>query len=101
MQLIAPWIGTTDIKDFIWEKNERGQWRAKSVPLGEGMVNFETYFSEFAKLGNRAPVSIHYEYDLGGAEHGNLNPTMPLPEIKNWLAKDLVWLKVQLDKLGS
>lgn len=98
MQLIAPWIGTTDIKDFIWEKNERGQWRAKSVPLGEGMVDFDTYFTEFAKLNNRAPVSIHYEYDLGGAENGNLNPTMPLSEIRKWLAKDLAWLKEQFEK---
>jgi L-ribulose-5-phosphate 3-epimerase len=98
MQLVAPWIGSTDIKDFIWEKNDRGQWRPKSVPLGEGMVNFETYFNEFKKLNNTAPISIHYEYDLGGAEHGNKNPTMPLAEIKKWLAKDLAWLKGQLDK---
>lgn len=25
-----------------------------------------------------APVSIHYEYDLGGAEHGNKETTMSL-----------------------
>ncbi len=98
MQLIAPWIGTTDIKDFIWEKNERGQWRAKSVPLGEGMVDFAAYFNEFKKINNTAPMSIHYEYDLGGAEHGNLNPTMPLPEIRKWLSKDFTWLKNLLAK---
>jgi L-ribulose-5-phosphate 3-epimerase len=98
MQLISPWIGTTDIKDFIWEKNDRGQWRPKSVPLGEGMVDFTTYFNEFKKLNNTAPMSIHYEYDLGGAEHGNLNPSMPLAEIKKWLAKDLTFLKEQLEK---
>lgn len=93
MQLVAPWIGTTDIKDFIWEKNQRGEWRVKSVPLGEGMVDFETYFTEFKKLNNSAPISIHYEYDLGGAENGSKNPHMPLPEIKKWLAKDLAVLK--------
>ena len=98
MQLIAPWIGTTDIKDFIWEKNDRGQWRPKSVPLGEGMVDFETYFNEFKKLNITAPISIHYEYDLGGAEHGNKNTAMPLADIKRWLAKDLAWLKEQLEK---
>jgi len=98
MQLVALWIGTTDIKDFIWEKNDRGLWRPKSVPLGEGMVDFTTYFNEFKKLNNTAPVSIHYEYDLGGAEHGNKNPTMPLAEIKKWLAKDLAWLKEQFEK---
>jgi sugar phosphate isomerase/epimerase len=96
MQLIKPWIGTTDIKDFIWEKNNNGRWTAKSVPLGEGMVDFETWFREFRTFPGSAPISIHYEYDLGGAEHGNLNPGMPLSEIRHWLAKDLAWLKKSL-----
>lgn len=96
MNLVKPWIGTTDIKDFIWEKNSNGRWVAKSVPLGEGMVDFETWFREFKALPGSAPISIHYEYDLGGAEHGNLNPTMPLSEIRKWLARDLAWLKKSL-----
>ena len=93
MRLVGPWIGTTDIKDFIWAKDAKGVWRPKTVPLGEGMVDFETYFTEFRKLNNSHPVSVHYEYDLGGAESGSLNPTMPLKDIKYWLKKDLEWLK--------
>src|SRR5690606_11951950 len=35
MELLAPWIGTVDIKDFLWYKDKE-KWRAKNVPLGEG-----------------------------------------------------------------
>lgn len=95
LQLLAPWIRTTDIKDFIWEKNEKGEWKIKNVPLGEGMVDFKTYFELYKSLGIEGPVSIHYEYDLGGAEHGSRNPEMSLDEISGWLKKDLNFLKNQ------
>jgi sugar phosphate isomerase/epimerase len=93
MKLLAPWIRTTDIKDFIWEKNEKDAWIVKNVPLGEGMVNFSKYFELYKSLNISAPVSIHYEYDLGGAEHGNKNPTMSHEEIYSWLKKDITFLK--------
>ena len=98
MKLLAPWIHTTDIKDFIWNKNEKGQWKVKNVPLGLGMVDFKKYFELYKSLGIEAPVSIHYEYELGGAEHGDKNPTMPYKEIYNWLKKDLTFLRDQFNK---
>lgn len=93
MQLLAPWIGTTDIKDFHWNKDPKGVWRIKSVPLGEGMVDFDLYMKEFKKLDLSDPVSIHFEYDLGGAEHGSKNTTMPLSEIKVYMKQDILFLK--------
>ena len=95
MKLLAPWIRTTDIKDFVWVKDEAGKWRIKNVPLGEGMVDFNTYFELYKSFNIEAPVSIHFEYDLGGAEHGQKDPTMSLDEIKLWLKKDLTFLKNQ------
>jgi len=100
MKLLAPWIRTTDIKDFIWEKNENGQWKVKNVPLGEGMVDFKLYFEMYKEMNIEAPVSIHYEYDLGGAEHGDRNPTMGLEEINSWLLKDITFLKNKFEKYG-
>jgi len=100
MKLLAPWIQTADIKDFIWHKNEEGQWGIKNVPLGEGMVDFDKYFGLYKSLHIKAPVSIHYEYNLGGAEHGDLNPTMGLDEISPWLKKDVTFLKQQFKKFG-
>jgi sugar phosphate isomerase/epimerase len=98
MKLLAPWIRTTDIKDFIWVKNESGEWNVKNVPLGEGMVDFKRYFEMYKEMNIEAPVSIHYEYDLGGAEHGDRNPSMGLDEINLWLKKDITFLKNQFEK---
>lgn len=100
MKLLSPWIRTTDIKDFIWEKDETGKWKLINVPLGEGMVNFKKYFDLYTSFGIEAPVSIHYEYDLGGAQHGGLNPTMSREEIFSWLKKDLTFLKNQFKEYG-
>ena len=100
LRLLAPWIRTTDIKDFIWEKNEKGEWKIKNVPLGEGMVDFKTYFELYKSLGIEGPVSIHYEYDLGGAEHGSRNPEMPLDEISGWLKKDLNFLENKFEEFS-
>lgn len=98
MKLLAPWIRTTDIKDFIWKKNDDGKWIIKNVPLGEGMVDFDKYFKMYKSFGIEAPVSIHYEYDLGGAEHGDKNPEMNREEIFSWLEKDIKFLKQQFNK---
>lgn len=98
MKLLAPWIRTTDIKDFVWKKDESGKWRITNVPLGEGMVDFNRYFEMYKSFQVEAPVSIHYEYDLGGAEHGNKNPSMSVDEIKSWLKKDITFLKGQFEK---
>jgi L-ribulose-5-phosphate 3-epimerase len=92
MNLLAPWIKTTNIKDFIWQK-DKGKWRIEDVPLGAGMVDFDAYLKEYARLHLSGPVSIHYEYDLGGAEHGQTNPRMGREEILAYLKKDLTWLK--------
>jgi hypothetical protein len=62
------------------------------------MVDFKTYFGLYKSFNIEAPVSIHYEYDLGGAEHGNKNPSMSLAEIKSWLKKDLAFLRNQFEK---
>ena len=58
------------LKDFKWGKMN-GKWEAINVPIGEGMVNFTKYFKILKSYGLKPPVSLHLEYDLGGAEKGN------------------------------
>lgn len=98
MKRVAPWIRTIDIKDFVWAKNEKGVWRHQNVPLGEGMVNFDEFLNEYASLNVEAPISIHYEYDLGGAELGKKEITMDRMKIYGMMNNDLVWLKNALKK---
>ncbi len=99
MKLVAPWIRTIDIKDFLWVKNDKEKWQIKNVPLGEGMVDLDAFFKLYKSLNLEGPVSIHYEYDLGGAEHGSMNPKMGEEEIAGWLKRDLDYLKGHLAKL--
>jgi len=99
MKLLSPWIKTTDIKDFFWE-NKDGHWKTTNVPLGNGMVDFDKYLGEYVALGISGPVSIHYEYDLGGAESGKRNPAMNLDEILDYLKSDLNWLKRKFKEHG-
>jgi L-ribulose-5-phosphate 3-epimerase len=99
MKLLAPWIKTTDIKDFIWEKvNEK--WKVSYVPLGKGMVNYDQYLKEYTKLKLKGPFSIHLEYDLGGAQLGKSNPLMSLADISAFLKSDNKWFRGKLKEYG-
>lgn len=92
VELIQKYIGSICIKDFYW-KNTGSKWEAVNVPLGEGMVNFTAYFKLLKKLGILKPISLHYEYPLGGAESGNRKITMHEDEVIQKMKKDLVTLK--------
>jgi sugar phosphate isomerase/epimerase len=70
LRLIRDKINTLVLKDFIWERTSAG-WKIKNVPLGQGMVDFPAYFKLLKSYGISVPVSMHFEYDLGGAEHGS------------------------------
>jgi len=99
MKLLAPWIKSTPIKDFYWRK-ENGKWRIADVPLGEGMVDFNAYFKRYISLGISGPFTIHYEYDLGGAESGSKTTTMSIKEISDFMKNDLNWLKNKFKEYG-
>jgi len=98
MKRIAPWIRTIDIKDFVWGKLPNGQWKHSNVPLGEGIVNFDEFLKEYAGLNVEAPISIHYEYDLGGAETGKKETTMDHEKIYQLMKNDLDWFRKSLLK---
>ncbi len=96
VELIKDYIGSIAIKDFYW-KNTGKQWEAINAPLGEGMVDFEAYFKLLKKLNISRPISVHYEYPLGGAESGSTKLTiseevviekmkLDLSTLKSWLA---------------
>lgn len=69
LNLIHPHVKILAIKDCIWLK-KNGSWVVENVPLGEGMVDFKAYFKMLKEFNIQVPVSLHYEYAMGGAEHG-------------------------------
>ena len=97
IQPLVPFIKTTNIKDFYWEK-KAGKWQVKSVPLGEGMVDFKKYFEVLKQQGIGGPLSLHCEYDaLGGAQDGAKQLTISKQQFTSIVQKDLStlrgWLK--------
>lgn len=98
MKRIEPWIRTICIKDFVWGKIENSEWKHQNVPLGEGMVKFDEFLKEYATLKVEAPISIHYEYDLGGAEHGKTEIEMEPEKIYTLMKTDLDWLRNRMLK---
>lgn len=95
IQPLVPYIKTTNIKDFYWEKKD-GRWQVKSVPLGEGMVDFKKYFAAVKQYGLSGPLSLHCEYVLGGAQDGAKQLTISKQEFTAAVQKDLTLLRAWL-----
>ncbi|MFH0759762.1 MAG: TIM barrel protein [Bacteroidota bacterium] len=98
LEVIAPWVNSLAIKDYVWEKGEK-RWNMSCVPLGEGMVDFKKYLENIDSKLSSVPITMHYEYNLGGSELGHTNPLMPPECIYKNLARDLHYFKNSL--LGS
>jgi sugar phosphate isomerase/epimerase len=63
---VAPRLKMIAVKDFFWEKGPKG-WQQRSCPLGEGMVDWKTFYAAIARSAFRGPVSLHLEYEIPGA----------------------------------
>jgi sugar phosphate isomerase/epimerase len=92
LDLLKAYSKTINVKDFYWEK--RGdKWQVKSVPLGEGMVDFKKYFGLLKQYNINGPMSLHCEYPLGGAEDGARKLSISKDEFSAALKKDLTTLR--------
>ncbi len=67
--LVAPRLKMAAVKDFYWEKTSKG-WRDSNCPLGEGMVDWKSYFRALARAGFHGPISVHLEYEIAGSSPG-------------------------------
>jgi len=88
-RMMKPYIRSIIFKDFRWGV-VNGKWRVVSTPIGQGMVDFGRYFGLLKDAGIDVPVSLHLEYDLGGAEKGKSEPTTPESEILAAIRQDII-----------
>jgi L-ribulose-5-phosphate 3-epimerase len=95
MQLLVPNIKTTNVKDFYWDQKD-GKWQVKSVPLGQGMVDFKKYFAMLKQHNITGPMSMHCEYELGGAQDGAKHLTISKEAFITAVIKDLATLRTWL-----
>jgi sugar phosphate isomerase/epimerase len=95
LRVMSRHIQSLTVKDFRWEERNKG-WRTLNCPLGEGVVDFAGYLKLLKKLSIVCPISLHYEYDLGGANRGATTITMEKEKVLASLRRDLEFLKTHL-----
>jgi sugar phosphate isomerase/epimerase len=91
--LVKSHVGSLPIKDLGWAKKEN-KWIPEVVPVGEGAVDFPGFFKLVKDAQLNVPYTVHYEFPLGGAQHGARQITMPREDI-------LAAMKRDLDKVRS
>ena len=99
-RIAGPYLRGIAVKDFLWERNRRGEWEPEWKPLGEGMVRFPQFFQMVARAGFAGPMQLHFEYPLGGADGGKTTLTMPRGEVLGAMKRDLGKLRGYLAQAG-
>ncbi len=61
MDILSNRIRMVAVKDYGWFR-EGGKWKAKVVPLGEGLVPWREVFDILKRIGFDGPFSLHSEY---------------------------------------
>ena len=84
------------VKDFLWEKDARGNWKAQWTPLGKGMVRLPQFLGMLAASRFSGPLQLHFEYPLGGADGGKSTLTIPREEVTGAMKRDLHQLRTLL-----
>lgn len=92
LKLLQNHIRTLDIKDYTYIQKE-GDWTVKNTPIGDGAIDFKKYFQLLKDLNINAPISVHAEYDLGGANHGARKLSISAEKVVAALKQDLTRLK--------
>lgn len=88
IRLLHTRIKTLALKDFKWGKVD-GKWKPINTPIGEGMVDFKKYFGLLKQYKVHVPVSMHFEYPLGGANHGDRELTVAPEVVYEAMKKDI------------
>jgi len=97
MRLIAPHIKTLAVKDFTWQ-TINGKPQAVTVPMGEGMVDWDLYFKTIKELNIIGPITLHVEYPLLEKGEEKLTLIQQQEIIVRKLKKDMDFLNGFLKK---
>jgi sugar phosphate isomerase/epimerase len=98
-RVTGPYLRGIAVKDFLWEKNTRGEWRPAWKPLGQGMVNLPKFFEMVAAAHFSGPLQLHFEYPLQGANDGAKTVSDP-NEVFSAMTRDLKQLRDYLSQAG-
>lgn len=82
--LLKPYIGTLDIKDFYW-KIINGKWGPYLTHLGEGMIDYKKFMALLKENNMRGPFSLHCEYDMPDLKSKTVEMKKDLVILRGWL----------------
>lgn len=98
-RIIRNYIRTTVVKDFHWKKNEKGEWTNNNTLMGEGMVDFGTYFKLFHEMNISGPISNHSEYPLIKKDEEHLSKAQKMKIAIGRLKQDVDFTKGFLNSI--
>jgi len=61
LRLALPRLKAISLQDFYWKK-DADTWKMQKCPLGQGMVDWQKFFSMVSAAKFTGPLSIHVEY---------------------------------------
>jgi sugar phosphate isomerase/epimerase len=79
---------TLVVKDFRWKTGPQGL-KAEDCPLGQGVTPFRRFFASCLPRTFTGPITLHLEYELGGAEHGARTLTGDPALVQTAMRRDL------------
>ncbi len=86
LELLVGKIRVVACKDFGWF-SEKGQWQARVVPIGEGIVRWREFFACLSQMGFDGPLSVHSEYEGWSTEQVIEQTRKDLPLLKRFAAE--------------
>ncbi|MFN0119485.1 MAG: sugar phosphate isomerase/epimerase family protein [Blastocatellia bacterium] len=92
-RLVAPMVRGIAIKDFLWQKTSKGEWRPAWCPLGEGMVNIKRFLGMVREMNFSGPMQMHFEFPLGGADKGDKQLSIDKEKVIAAMRRDLGTLR--------
>lgn len=92
LEYLADKINSLDLKDFIWMEKEN-KWQPVNVPLNEGMVDFDRFLKILKQKNISGDFTMHFEYELGGADTGAFKLTVPPVTVISAMKRDLAVFK--------
>lgn len=99
-RVTGPYLKGIAVKDFLWQKDDSGNWKPAWQPLGQGMVHFHQFFAMVKESRFSGPLQLHFEYPLGGADGGKTQLSVPREQVFATMKRDLRQLRGYLDAAG-
>ncbi len=98
--LVKGWVRTTVAKDFHWAKNDSGAWFTKHVPMGEGMVDFERFYTLYRQYNLSGPISLHVEFPLFDRDEKTMSKAEKTAAAKVVFTRELATLRKRMVAAG-